>query len=176
MKTITKVLAGATISAALVLMPFVAARAQSANSEVNVTVAEGISLAVSGDVSISTIANQGVSTGAHTVTVTTNSSTGYDLNLESAEASTALEHTTTASTIAASPTVAGTLAADTWGYNTPTMTAGQYSGVTPNGTQAVIGGSATPGVHATQVEWGVNVATAEPGTYNRTVVYTATAR
>lgn len=176
MKTTTKIIAGATVSAALVLMPFVVAHAQSAESEVNVTVQEGISLAVSGDVNITAVANSGVGTGSHNVTVTTNNVAGYDLNLESAEASTALEHGTSSATIPAAPTTAGTLAADTWGYRTAATPANQYAGITPNGTQTVIGGSNAAGVDTTAVTYGVNVATAEPGAYNRTVVYTATTR
>ena len=180
--TIAKVVASAVTTVALVVVPAVTAQAatQSANSTVNAIVSEVISLSVSGNVTINATPGGGVATGAHTVTVSTNNATGYNLNLSSSTTATTLAKG--ADSIAASAAPFSTpvaLATDTWGYRVNSFAANTYVGIVANnGTVPTIHTSTTPVTsEATPVTWAVNVTTAKPsGTYTREVTYTAVTR
>lgn len=157
------------------------AAAQSANSTINGIVGSTITLSVSGDVTINVTPTLGgaTATGAHTVTVGTNNSTGYDLKLSSSTTDTTLAKG--ADTFAAASGTFGApaaLAVNTWGYRLASFTASMYAGVVSNASPATIKTTATPvASDATEVTWAINATTAKPsGTYQRQVTYTATTR
>lgn len=173
----------------------VSAASTSANTTINVTVAQVISMTTSTTVNISITPTPGgvVSSSSDTVTVNTNSSTGWNLTLADNDTDTDLESGANAfaahAGTFASPTV---LANNTWGYRivgAGGFGAGAYSGETNNGsstsTWAGITSSASPvqikssaGTATndiTTVWYGVRATSSQPsGVYTDTVTYTAT--
>lgn len=189
MKTTTKILAGITVSAALVLLPFAAAvGAQSAstgdagntNPDVNVTVGSGITIAVSGNAEIGTVAaGTGVHTGSHTVTVATNHASGYSLTMEGEDTKTSLIGPGGAEIAAngAPSSAPVALGADEFGFSiNPQGTPTTFAGLTSLGVaQSIGGGSGATSGENTVVTWGVNPVAAAPGAYTQSVIYTAIA-
>ncbi|RYX79475.1 hypothetical protein EON76_02035 [bacterium] len=164
------------------------------STTINATVAATISIATSTTVGISLVptAAGSVSSSGDTVTINTNSTTGYTLSMTDANADTSL--TSGASTIPAhngtqaSPTA---LAANTWGYRV--VNVGGFGSTTYNGESNIAGSTSTwAGVpalgspntlkstgttatnDATTVWYGVRATTAKPsGIYTDVVTYTA---
>lgn len=177
------------------LSPVVASAASSsANTVVNATVASVISITTATPVNISLTPTAGgvVSSSSDTVTVNTNSSTGWTLTLADNDTNTDLvsganTFTAHAGTFA-SPTA---LANNTWGYRivgAGGFGGGAYTGETNNGsstsTWAGVASSASPvqikssgGVatnDTTTVWYGVKATSSQPsGVYTDTVTYTA---
>lgn len=171
------------------------AATQSANTVINVTVAQVISISTATPVSIGITPTPAgvVSSASDTVTVNTNSSTGWNLTLADNDTDTDLDGAAAAfaahAGTFASPTA---LANNTWGYRivgAGGFGAGAYSGETnqagSTSTWAGITSSASPvqikssGTTATNdtttVWYGVRATSSQPsGTYTDTVTYTAT--
>lgn len=157
----------------------------------------GITLTASGAVPLSITPTAGgvVTIASDTITVETGASTGYNLQLESAAATTTL--ISGSNTIAASSgTFAApqTLATNTWGYridsagafgagptSAVTNAAGSsltFAGLTVSGSPVTLKttniGAPTPG-ETTTIWYGAKADSSVPsGTYSRTVLYTAT--
>lgn len=194
MKLKRAVVAG--VASFVALLPITASAAsQSANTVINVTVAQVISISTATPVAISITPTPGgvVSSSSDTVTVNTNSSTGWNLTLADNDTDTDLESGANAFTAhagtQASPTA---LANNTWGYrivgvggfggtaysgetNNASSTstwAGMPSSASPN-TIKTSGGTATN--DTTTVWYGVRATSSQPsGVYTDTVTYTAT--
>lgn len=173
----------------------VSAASQSANTVINVTVAQVISISTTTPVAISITPTAAgvVSSSSDTVTVNTNSSTGWNLTLADNDTNTSL--VSGANTFAAhagtqaSPTA---LANNTWGYRIVGVGgfgAGAYAAETNNGsstsTWAGMPSSASPNTiktsagtatnDTTTVWYGVRATSSQPsGVYTDTVTYTAT--
>lgn len=186
----------AGVASFIALLPItVSAASQSANTVINVTVAQVISISTATPVAISITPTPAgvVSSSSDTVTVNTNSSTGWNLTLADFDTDTDLEdganafaaHTGTQ----ASPTA---LADNTWGYRivgvggfgggayggetnqagSTSTWAGMPSSAAPN-TIKTSGGTATN--DTTTVWYGVRATSSQPsGVYTDTVTYTAT--
>lgn len=171
------------------------AATQSANTVINVTVAQVISISTSTPVAIGITPTPAgvVSSSSDTVTVNTNSSTGWNLTLADTDTDTDLESGANAFTAhtgtQASPTA---LADNTWGYRIVGVGgfgAGAYSAETnqagSTSTWAGVPSSAAPNTiktsggtatNDTTVIWyGVRATSSQPsGVYTDTVTYTAT--
>ena len=176
--TSIKVALGITTGVVLATISATSANAatQSANSTINATIGETISLAVSGDVTISATPGAGVKTGSHNVTVSTNNTAGYKLNLASSTADTTLAKSTdTLAASTASFATPATLGNDQWGYRLDSFTANKFAGIKATGSAETIKTTSAPATsEVTPVTWGVNVVSAKPsGTYSRQVTYTA---
>lgn len=181
---------------AVAVTPVVASAAsQTANTTINATVAEVISISSGPTVTINLTPTAGgvVSSASDTVTVSTNRTTGYNLTLSDSDTNTNLvsggNNIAAHAGTFASPTA---LANNTWGYRIVSaggFGAGAYSGETnqasSTSTWAGVPSSASPttvkttGTTAsgdtTTVWYGVNATSAQPnGTYTDTVTYTAT--
>lgn len=181
---------------AVLAMPVVASAAvNSANTTINATVNEVISITTTSPVAISLTPTAGgvVSSSSDTVTVATNRTTGYNLTLADSDATTTL--VSGGNTFAAH---AGTFAAptalanNTWGYrivNVGGFGATAYTLETNNGTStstwAGVPANASPTTvkttaaatagDVTTVFYGAKATSAQPnGTYTDTVTYTAT--
>lgn len=172
--------AGLVAIGAVAILPFSAAQAvmDSTTSVINGVIGSTISVAVSGDVTINLTPTAGgaTSTGSHNVTVSTNNTGGYSLQLASNTASTNL--TSGANSIAASAGSLGTptaLAANTWGYRIDSFAANMYAGVPATASPVTLKTTATTATaDVTAVTYGINATTAKPnGTYTNTVRYTA---
>ena len=181
---------------AVLAMPVVASAAvNSANTTINATVNEVISITTTSPVAISLTPTAGgvVSSSSDTVTVATNRTTGYNLTLADSDATTTL--VSGVNTFAAH---AGTFAAptalanNTWGYrivNVGGFGATAYTLETNNGTStstwAGVPANASPTTvkttaaatagDVTTVFYGAKATSAQPnGVYADTVTYTAT--
>jgi len=173
----------------------VSAASQSANTVINVTVAQVISITTATPVAISITPTSGgvVSSSSDTVTVNTNSSTGWNLTLADNDTDTDLESGANAFAAHAGTQATPTaLANNTWGYRIVGVGgfgAGAYSGETNNGsstsTWAGVPSSASPNTiktsggtatnDTTTVWYGVKATSSQPsGVYTDTVTYTAT--
>jgi len=191
-----KAAAWAVVATAVATSPItVSAATQTADTTVNATVNKVISISSVSPVNFTMTPTAGgvVSSASDTVTVSTNSSNGYNLTLANVDATTSLAsggNTITAHAgTQASPT---TLANGTWGYRVVGVGgfgAGAYTGETDQGSSTSTwagvpaSGSAntlkTTGVAATNdvttVWYGAKVTTAQAsGTYTDVVRYTAT--
>lgn len=171
------------------------AATDSAGTTITATIAATISLTTSTNVGISLTPTAGgvVSSASDTVTVNSNSSTGYTLSLADADATTNL--VSGGNTIAAhtgtfaAPT---TLANNTWGYRIVSAggfggtaysaetnnasSSSTWAGVPASGSPVTIKTTASTATNdVTTVWYGVKVTTAKPsGAYVDTVTYTAT--
>ena len=194
----TSILAGvATVIATVgVLTPAAfAAVSNSASTVINANIGSTISISTSGTVNlaITPTASGSASSASDTVSVSTNNSLGYNLQLADSDATTNLVNG--ASTIAASSgTFASpaTLANNTWGYRVdgagtfgagPTSAqtnqsslSGTWAGVPASGSPATLKSTSTTATADTTTVWyGAKADTTKPnGTYTDTVTYTAT--
>jgi hypothetical protein len=182
--------------AAIVLSPVAAgAVADTKSTTINATIGSTISMTTSATVAIGITPTSGgsASSASDTVTVATNNSTGYNLTLANADATSSL--TNGANTITAhagtfaSPT---TLANNSWGYRVDgagTFGAGPttaqtnqanlsstWSGVPVTGSAQQLKTTATTATaDVTTVWYGVKADTSKPsGVYSDSVTYTAT--
>lgn len=184
------------VASFVALLPLTASAAtQSANTVINVTVAQVISISTATPVSINITPTPAgvVSSSSDTVTVNTNSSTGWNLTLADNDTNTDLAFGANAfaahAGTFASPTV---LANNTWGYRivgAGGFGAGAYSGetnqagststwagVTSSASPVQIKSSGTTATNDTTTVWyGVRATSSQPsGVYTDTVTYTAT--
>lgn len=196
-------LGGASLMAVAgtVLIPAAAfAAADTKNTTINATIAPVISMTTSGTVAISlTPSGSGVvSSASDTVTVNTNNSNGYNLQVADSDATTTLvsgANTITAWTgTKAAPTALGN---GTWGMavsstttgigtngfdttysaeNNSTSSTSKWAGVPATGSPMTLKNTAATATNDTTTVWyAVKVDTAKPtGTYSDTVTYTAT--
>lgn len=143
------------------------AATQTANTTVNGVVSSIISVSAGTLNNINVTPGGATATGSHTVSVTTNNSTGYNLTILAA----APALSNGANTIAASGSTPAALADNTWGYNT--SGGATYVGVTTTGVQ-IATANAPASAAATTVYYGIDAASTLPsGTYSTTVTYTA---
>lgn len=184
------------ITTFVVFSPITASAATtSANTVINVTVAQVISMSTATPVSIGITPTPGgvVSSSSDTVTVNTNSSTGWTLTVVDADANTNLVSGANSmaahSGTQASPTV---LANNTWGYRVdgiggfgagPTSaetnnasSTTTWAGMPASGSPNTIKTSSTTATNDTTTVWyGVRTTSSQPsGVYTDTVTYTAT--
>lgn len=187
--------------AGTVLIPAAAfAAVDTKNTTINATIAAVISMTTSSTVAISlTPSGSGVvSSASDTVTVNTNNSTGYNLQVADSDATTTLVsgvNTITAhSGTKAAPTA---LATNTWGMAVASTTPGigtngfdatysaetnstsstsKWAAVPATGSPMLLKSTAATATNDTTTVWyAVKVDTAKPtGTYSDTVTYTAT--
>ena len=188
-------MAGVASLALVVGAPIMASAAsQSANTTINATIADVISISSGPTVSVSLTPTSGgvVSTASDTVTVSTNRNAGYTLSLADSDATTDLA--SGGDTIGAhagtyaSPTA---LASNKWGYAVPGLnnfdasysaetnnasSTSLWAGVPASGSaQTIKTTAATASNDTTTVWYGVKATSAQPGgTYTDTVTYTAT--
>lgn len=187
--------------AGTVLIPAAAfAAVDTKNTTINATIAAVISMTTSSTVAISlTPTGSGVvSSASDTVTVSTNNSNGYNLQVADSDATTTLVsgiNTITAHT--GTKTVATTLGTNSWGMAVPTGTTGigtnnfdasysaetnnasstsKWAGVPATGSPMLLKSTAATATNDTTTVWyAVKVDTSKPtGTYSDTVTYTAT--
>ena len=194
-KTARITMAGVASLALVVGAPIMASAAsQSANTTINATIADVISISSGPTVSVSLTPTSGgvVSTASDTVTVSTNRNAGYTLSLADSDATTDLA--SGGDTIGAhagtyaSPTA---LASNKWGYAVPGLnnfdasysaetnnasSTSLWAGVPVSGSaQTIKTTAATASNDTTTVWYGVKATSAQPGgTYTDTVTYTAT--
>lgn len=191
-----KVMATGVAALALVAVPTAGIFAQATDTtDVNALIGSTISLTSGGTVNlnITPVVGGSQTSASDTVTVSTNDSGGYFLTLQNDDANTSLENG--ANTITAHSGTFGTptaLANNTWGYavaggafdpsynainNAPTSTT-LWAGVPANGSAVTLKTTAGPAVPSdvTTVWYSAKADTTKPdGTYNDTVIYTATA-
>lgn len=174
---------------------FASAATGTANTAINATINDVISISATGTVTLSLTPTAGgvVSSGSDTVTVSTNKTNGYNLTVKDADTVTSL--TSAGNTIAAhagttaSPTA---LANNTWGFAVAGLGTfdASYAAETNNGSSATkwAGMPASSGTAATlkttattasadttTVWYAVKATSAQPnGSYTNTVTYTAT--
>lgn len=190
------ILGGAvTVLSAGVLASATFAVSSTANTTVNATIASTISISSSGTVNlaITPTASGSATSASDTVSVSTNDSSGYTLQLADADTNTNLvngaNNIPASSGTFASP---ATLADNTWGYRVDgagnfgsgTTTAqsnaaslnGTWAGVPSSSSPATLKATATTASGSTTTVWyGAMANTSMPnGTYTDTVTYTAT--
>lgn len=200
----TSLVAGTSLAAVvgLVLAPTMQASAVTANTTITVTVNKVISMTSSGAVAISITPAAGgvVSSNSDTVSVSTNSTSGYTLTLADSDATTTLasagNNFTAMATTWGSP---ATLTNGKWGYALASGTSGltassnfdaSYSAETSNASstskwlgvpatgspQTIKTTAATASGDTTTFWYGAKADTTQPsGAYVDTVTYTATA-
>lgn len=173
----------------------VVASAQTANTTINATIAAVISVSTSGTVNLSLTPTSGgvVSSGFDTITVNTNDTAGYTLNVADSDANTNLvsggNNIAASSNTTASP---ATLANNTWGFALPgtpfdaTYTAetnqgssvSKWAGMPATGSPFQLKSTSTTASGDTTTVWyGVKAnSTQASGSYTDTVTYTATAK
>jgi hypothetical protein len=180
----------------MVLLSPAAAFALTATTTISSQVSSVISLSTSGTVNVNvTPAGAGVQTIANdTVTVSTNDTAGYTLQLgETGAGTTLLSGSNTIAADSGTQTTPTAETAGTWGYRVdsiggfgagPTTSASntaigsiKFAGVPASGSPNTIKTTATTATNDTLSVWyGVAVNTAQPtGTYTNSVTYTATA-
>lgn len=185
-----------TLAGVLLVTPAIAGAATTST-----TISSDIGSVISTFTSSGTVTANVIPTGAgaqtiasDTITVSTNDSSGYTLQLEDSNATTTL--TAGSNTIAASSgTQASPVAqtANTWGYrvdgaggfgagptssrSSGTITATTFAGVPASGSPNTLKTTATTASNDTTTVWyGVTANTSQPtGTYSDSVTYTATA-
>ena len=186
---------------AIVASPVIAAAASNtANTTISAVVGASISISTGGTVSIALTPTAGgvVTSASDTVTVSTNRTTGYNLGVADADATTNLVsggNTFTASTGTKSSPAA--LTNGTWGFAVATGTTGigtngfdasystetnngsstsKWAGMPASGSPMMIKTTATTATNDTTTVWyGAKANTSQPdGTYTDTVTYTAT--
>lgn len=174
-----------------------AAEAASTNSTITGTIGSSITVVSSGNVAIAVIptASAATSSSSHTVTVSTNNATGYNLTLASSTASTPL--TNGANTIpasAATPAAPATLTGNSWGFRVvgaggfgATATTAEtnvassaftWAGVPAAASPYTIDSPSTPQASKVTTVWYAVSAnsTLQSGAYTNTVTYTATTK
>lgn len=170
-----------TLLAVSLLLPGLSAFAatNSADVVVNATVASTIAITTSGTVTVNPVAGAGVASGVDTVTVNTNSSNGYVLNLKATTSNQLTSGTNSIAATSGSWATPATMSTNSWGYRidglgnfgTGTTT---YAAVTVAG-QNVKTTSTTAVNDVTSVRYGVSVNSSQPsGIYTGQVTYTAT--
>lgn len=195
-KSVLVVSTGAIAIVGLVLAPVIASAAtQNANTVINANVAAAISItSVSPvDLAITPTAAGAATNGSDTVTVSTNRTTGYNLQLADADATNTLVNggntLAAASGTFASPAALGV---NTWGFrvdgagtfgagpttsqtNAASLT-GTWAAVPVSGSPVTLKTTAVPAVGSVTTVWyGAMVDLSKPeGTYTDTVTYTAT--
>ena len=187
---------GLSVSIMFALSPIVAsAVSQSSSTTVSAVVSAVISISTGGTVSIALTPTAGgvVSSSSDTVTVSTNRTTGYNLTVADADATTTLvsgSNTFTAHTgTFGSPT---TLAAGSWGYRVVGAggfggtaysaetnngsSSSTWAGMPASGSPVTLKTTSSPATNDTTTVWyGAKADTSQPdGTYTDTVTYTAT--
>lgn len=173
-----KAAAGVLGALALVVLPVASAYAATATTTVSGTIDPTLSITSSGVVDMGTISPTGATRveaagGSDTVTVTTNNSAGYKLDLEMNSGSNNNNLVNGTSDLLAAGDVA---TANTWGYRLGTS--GAYAAVPVNGSPVQLATQSTPSVaagDARTVEYNFSANAAQAaGTYSGTVLYTAT--
>ncbi len=181
-------LVGVVVSPAIV-----SAASSSANTTVDVTIGDGISVSTSGSVSFAITPTPGgaLSSASDTVTVSTNNAAGYTLSLANADSSTDLVDGSNEIAAHAAPHATPTaLANNTWGYavaggsfsgtytaqNSNPADTTLWAGVPAAGPGSSLKTTATIAAGDTTTVWYAAKATTAqaPGTYSDTVTYTAT--
>ena len=193
----TLVISGAAVSlgASSLLVPAAYAVSQTANTVINANIGVTVSISTSGTVNLAITPTSGGSatSASDTVSVSTNDSAGYTLELSSSSAQVTL--TNGGNSIAASSgtqTSPVTLANNTWGYRVdgvggfgsgPTSAqtnqaslSGTWAGIPASGSPNTLKTTATTASGDTTTVWyGAKADTTKPnGTYTDTVTYTAT--
>lgn len=180
MKKIALTAAGAILVAGLLSNVSAFAAVQTTNVEARATVQSTISIATTGDVSITAQPTGAVFTGTNTVTVNTNSIAGYVLNLRATASANLTSGANSITPTTGSFSVPATMGTNMWGYRVDgaggfgASGAATYAAVTVAGQN--IKTTATRATNdTTAVIYGVSVNGSQPsGVYTGQVTYTAT--
>lgn len=150
----------------------------STNVTIDAQVLSTISITTSDTVTINPVPGAGVATGADTVTVNTNSSNGYVLNLRATTSNQLVSGANSLSATSGNWATPATMSTNSWGYRvdgvgnfgTGTST---YAAV-PTTNQALKTTGTTAVDDVTSVIYGASVNSSQPsGTYTGQVTYTA---
>jgi hypothetical protein len=207
MKSNLKQRVGAAVAAValigVVISPAIASAAsQSANTTINADVAAVISISTGNNVNISLTPTSGgvVSSASDTVTVSTNNTAGYTLNIADSDATTTLTSgSNTFSAISGTKTAPIALTNGTWGFAVATGTTGigtngfdssysaetnagssttKWAGVPASGSPMLLKSTTGTATNDTTTVWyAAKASTSQAnGTYTDTVTYTATTK
>ncbi|MCL1929912.1 hypothetical protein FWF93_02140 [Candidatus Saccharibacteria bacterium] len=177
---LTAGLAAGALVLSVVAFPGIAAAVQAQDSgttTVNVNVGSQITLS-NGNTTVNINPTLGTTgTAVQTLTVTTNNTTGYLLQIEMNSINKSLLSGANAITATTNGTTAAALQNDTWGYNfgTTNVAASTFLTIPTQGTPSTIASSSTTAnAVATYVTFGAQPTASLPsGTYTGEVLYTA---
>ncbi len=175
----SSIVLGAALVAGLLSGGSVLAATSSANTTVNANVQSVISLTTSGTVSLTPVPGAGVDSGVDTVTVNTNSSNGYILNLKATTSNQLVSGANSIAATSGSWAIPATMSTNSWGYRIDGLGnfgagTSTYAAVTTAG-QNLKTTSTTAVNDVTSVLYGAQVTSSQPsGVYSGQVTYTAT--